>query len=126
MMRIAEFKKVSKEQFLKDYDSDFAQLIRAADPFADMYSENDIHAMGEEAYEQVRIPARATKGSAGYDIVSPVSFTLAPGDSIKFPTGLRCEIEEGWVLMIFPRSSLGFKYRLQLDNVVGVVDAGDK
>ena len=32
-------------------------------------------------------------------------------------------MEEGWVLMIYPRSGLGFKYRLQLNNTVGVIDS---
>lgn len=32
-------------------------------------------------------------------------------------------IEEGWVLTIYPRSGLGFKYRFQLDNSVGVIDS---
>ena len=32
-------------------------------------------------------------------------------------------MEEGWVLMLFPRSGLGFKYRLQMDNTVGVIDS---
>lgn len=31
-------------------------------------------------------------------------------------------MEEGWVLKVYPRSGLGFKYRLQLDNTVGVID----
>ena len=31
-------------------------------------------------------------------------------------------MEPGWFLAIFPRSGLGFKYRLQLDNTVGIID----
>lgn len=49
--------------------------------------------------------------------------TVAPGESVKIPTGVRVEMEEGWVLSIFPRSSLGFKYRLQLNNTVGIIDS---
>lgn len=71
----------------------------------------------------VILPVRATTGSAGYDFRSPVSFTLAPGDGITVKTGVRCRMENGWVLMLFPRSSLGFKYRLRLDNTVGVIDS---
>ena len=42
---------------------------------------------------------------------------------MKIPTGIRVRMEEGWVLACFPRSGLGFKYRLQLDNTVGIIDS---
>ena len=71
----------------------------------------------------VELPVRATAGSAGYDIKTPVDITLAPGESITVETGLRCRIADGWVLLIMPKSGLGFKYRLQLDNTVGVIDS---
>ena len=32
-------------------------------------------------------------------------------------------MENDWVLKLYPRSGLGFKYRLELDNTVGIVDA---
>lgn len=69
------------------------------------------------------LPCRATAGSAGYDFFSPLAFSLAPGESLRIPTGVRARINDGWVLMLFPRSGFGFKYRLQLNNTVGVVDA---
>ena len=69
------------------------------------------------------LPRRATAGSAGYDFFSPLDFTLESGETLKIPTGVRCRIAEGWVLMLFPRSGLGFKHRLMLCNTVGVVDA---
>ena len=69
------------------------------------------------------MPERATVGSAGYDFYSPLDFVLEPGQTIKIPTGIRAKIEDGWVLMIFPRSGLGFKYRIQLNNTVGVIDS---
>ena len=82
-----------------------------------------------EAFGDVAVPAlpalprRATVGSAGYDFFSPLAFTLAPGACVRIPTGVRARIDDGWVLMLFPRSGLGFKYRLQLNNTVGIVDA---
>lgn len=75
-----------------------------------------------QSYEQLQIPKRATKGSAGYDFFSPISFVLKPGQTIKIPTCMKCQLDLGNVLMLFPRSSFGFKYRMQLDNTVGVVD----
>lgn len=75
-----------------------------------------------QSYDQLQIPKRATKGSAGYDFCSPISFKLKPGQTIKVPTCVKCCLNYGNVLMLFPRSSFGFKYRMQLDNTVGVVD----
>lgn len=78
--------------------------------------------MGYFNYDELIIPRRATKGSAGYDFISPISFTLAAGQTMKVPTCIKCSLNENRVLMMFPRSSYGFKYRMQLDNTVGVVD----
>ena len=73
--------------------------------------------------ERPRLPERKTSGSAGYDFYSPVDFSLAPGETIKIPTGIRVRIDDGWVLKIYPRSGLGFKFRLQLNNTVGIIDS---
>ena len=54
---------------------------------------------------------------------APFAFTLAPGETIKIPTGIRAEMKEDWVLQIYPRSGLGFKYRLQMNNTVGIIDS---
>ena len=70
-----------------------------------------------------KLPKRATKGSAGYDFFSPIDITLQPNFTIKIPTGIRCKINDGWVLQCYPRSGLGFKYRLQLNNTVGIIDS---
>lgn len=77
----------------------------------------------EQDYHDIILPKRATKGSAGYDFFAPYDFSLCPGETIKIATGIRVKIDEGWFLGIFPRSSLGFKYRLQLDNTVGIIDS---
>ena len=107
MKRIAKFEKVSYEQFEKDYIDCFGET-----------SENI-----REIYDEIKLPKRATTGSAGYDYYSPVDITLKPGETVKIPTGIRCRMENGWVLMNYPRSGLGFKYRLQLNNTVGVIDS---
>ncbi len=77
----------------------------------------------ETEYDEILLPRRATVGSAGYDFFAPHDIELAPGESVKIATGIRVNIEPGWVLLLFPRSSLGFKYRLQMDNTVGVIDS---
>ena len=72
---------------------------------------------------EIALPKRATAGSAGYDFVSPVEVTVEPGKTALIPTGIRAEMDPGWVLLLFPRSSLGFKYSLRLANTVGVIDS---
>ena len=106
MKKIAKFHKVSFEQF--------------AEGFAD-YSK-DLEVV-RKIYDSIKLPKRATKGSAGYDFFAPVGIVLAPGETMKVPTGIRCEMEYDWVLKLYPRSGLGFKYRLQLNNTVGIIDA---
>ena len=108
MNKIAKFEKVSFSQYLKDFKNTFED-----------FDEEEIKII----YDRITLPKRATKGSAGYDIYTPFSFKLVPGESIKIPTGIKVKIEDGWVLQIFPRSGLGFKYRLQLDNTVGIIDS---
>ena len=74
-------------------------------------------------YEAVRLPKRATAGSAGYDFFAPARISLAPGETVKIPTGIRVWMEPEWVLKCYPRSGLGFKFRLQLNNTVGIIDS---
>lgn len=107
MERIAKFEQVSREQFIGDWLDTFGGTEAAA----------------ERIYEKLKLPRRATKGSAGYDFYSPLDFSLQPGETIKIPTGIRAFMREDYVLMIFPRSGLGFKFRLQLNNTVGVIDS---
>ena len=108
MRRIAKFHKVSWEQFEKDW----------VDTFGEQPEEKI-----REIYEGIKLPKRATTGSAGYDFFAPVDITLAPGETAKIPTGIRVEMEQDWVLKCYPRSGLGFKYRLQLNNTVGIIDS---
>ena len=115
MRRVAEFSKVSFEQFKKDW----------IDCFQGQYHHNPEIANEEikDIYEKIPLPKRATKGSAGYDFYAPIGITLRPHETIKLPTGIRCRIADGWVLKCYPRSGQGFKYRLQLNNTVGIIDS---
>lgn len=70
-----------------------------------------------------RLPSRATAGSAGYDIFSPLSFRLAPGDSVTVPSGIRCAMEPGWVLVLAPKSGKGCRFRVMLRNTLGIIDS---
>lgn len=74
-------------------------------------------------YEQIKLPQRATKSSAGYDIYSVKSFELKPRQSILLPTGIKVQIDSDKAFFILPRSGQGFKYKVQLYNTVGLIDA---
>lgn len=76
----------------------------------------------KDIYDSIELPTRSTKGSAGYDFKAPFTFTLEPGEEIKIPTGIRCYMPETMVLFIVPRSGLGAKNRLQLNNTTAVID----
>lgn len=108
MNRVGEFHKVSFGQFKVAY-TDICGGCNEAEI--------------KSIYDEIKTPMRATTGSAGYDIISPYAVKLAPGESAKIPTGIRAEIKNGWFLMILPRSSFGFKYRMQLDNTAAIIDA---
>ena len=108
MKRIARFEKVSLEQFREGWTDTFGSA-----------EEEGIR----EIYDGIKLPKRATAGSAGYDFFAPVRLTLAPGETVKVPTGIRVWMEPEWVLKCYPRSGLGFKFRLQLNNTVGIIDS---
>lgn len=73
--------------------------------------------------KDMKMPKRATNGSAGYDIFALADFTLNPGETIILPTGLSVVTDPDKFLGIFPRSGLGFKFRTQLWNTVGIIDS---
>lgn len=107
--RIAKFAKVKFEDFLEAYakygagevDKDYVR----------------------EIYDDIRLPQRATAGSAGYDFYAPYDLHFENNYSVFVPTGIRVKIDEGWVLNCYPRSGLGFKYKLRLNNTVGIIDS---
>lgn len=113
MKRIAKFHKVSFEQFLEGLK----------DCLPNDYTSDEVLEYARKLYDNIKLPVRATSGSAGYDFFTPYNFTLPPNKTIKIPTGIRCEMNEDWVLKLYPRSGLGFKYRLQLNNTVGIIDS---
>ena len=111
--RIAEFEKLEKEDYIKaflDIRGDYYPDLEVATRIASQW------------YDTITVPVRATAGSAGYDFVIPLDVVIKPGYTCLVLTGIRCKMDEGWVLNIYPRSSLGFKYRCQLDNTVGIID----
>ena len=108
MKRVARFEKVSLQQVMEGWTDTFGPQEPG---------------VIEQIYDSIRLPRRATAGSAGYDFFAPAAITLKPGETVKVPTGIRVWMEPEWVLKCYPRSGLGFKYRLQLNNTVGIIDS---
>ena len=108
--QIATFSKVSLNQYLKAcqelsgaYDTDFDKCT--------------------EEYNKIKLPSRATSGSVGFDFYLPFDVVLNVGEFIIIPTGIRCEMKEGYSLDIYPKSGLGFKNFTTIANTVGIIDS---
>ena len=102
-VRVGKFEKISYNQWHKDY------------------GDNDQHSF-DKYLDDIPMPKRATKGSAGYDICTPFDIDLLPNEEINIPTGLKCKIDNGWALFALPKSGLGFKYFVRLANTIGLID----
>lgn len=75
----------------------------------------------ERIHQDARLPTRGTDAAAGLDLSIVESVTINPGQSAMLHTGLRVAITPGWVGLIWPRSKLGAKKRIQV--LAGVVDS---
>ena len=111
MQAVAEFHKVSFDQFLQDSkacgftcDDTPVEIVKAI-------------------WSRIKLPKRATSGSAGYDFYLPYPFCLQAGKSVTIPTGIRVDIQPGWCLVLIPRSGLGFKYGFRFANTLGLIDS---
>lgn len=108
---IAYFEKVSFDEYKKARMS--------------MFKTETEHTEDEMFMEwlSIKLPERATTGSAGYDFYIPMNCEVSADKAILIPTGIRAKIDKGWVLMLFPRSGLGTKFGMGLDNTVGIIDS---
>lgn len=102
---IAQFEFVSEQQFVED-------------SLKNGWNEEDARI----AYANLILPASSTIDSAGFDFKTPYEICLEPNQSILIPTGIRCKMDKHWALILCPRSGHGTKYRVQLDNTIGVID----
>lgn len=90
-------------------------MIRGFKEVSKEYKKHDI---------TVPIPVKATRHSAGYDIVTPVDLEIPPQSKVSFYTDIKVYMGENEALLMFPRSSTGIKHDLELANSV-VVGDGD-
>ncbi len=118
-----EFEKVSWDQFKKDSEKILLPYLKKwkVPLFRDF---DDNEKLFKETYDAITLPRRSTKGSAGYDFYIPFDgIPLYPGESVIIPTGIKMQLISGYFLGIYPRSSYGFKYKMRLDNTVGIIDS---
>ena len=94
-----KFEKISLKQFIKDTG------------------------LTEKEYNEITLPHRATPQSAGYDFHILEDITLKPGEIKKVPTAIKANMNSDEVLMIYIRSSLGFKYNMRMCNQTGIIDS---
>lgn len=75
--------------------------------------------------ENAAIPARATPGSAGYDLCACIEspITLRPGEAEMIPLGFATEIPAGYAGFVFSRSGLGGKKSVVVAQGVGIIDS---
>lgn len=110
--RIAKFEKVSLKQFERD-------LLKFPNIDEFLIESGSIRKL----YDSLKLPKRATKGSAGYDLYLPIDISIPPHSSLTIPTGVKCNINNDYVLLVLPRSGHGFKYGIRLQNTCGVIDS---
>ena len=108
-----KFEKVSFEQFKEDWE--------ILDTAVSRLSDEEIKTI----YDNIKLPKRSSKHSAGYDFFLPIGLYFpATNKAVTIPTGIRCvDMADDEVLMIYPRSGLGIKKRLVVTQGTGVIDA---
>lgn len=93
----------------------------------------EIQVRVKKIHEDAQLPNMATIGSAGADLRAclydeetgekVVKLTLSPNSKVKIGTGLAFQLPKNHVMLLFPRSSMGIKKGLVLQNTVGVLDS---
>ncbi|WP_324697009.1 dUTP diphosphatase [Novosphingobium aerophilum] len=73
--------------------------------------------------EGLALPAYATDGAAGMDVVSAEDVTLAPGGRHAVATGLAMAIPPGFEIQVRPRSGLALKHGISVPNSPGTIDS---
>lgn len=73
--------------------------------------------------KDAQVPARATKDSAGYDLVATERVELDPGARAMCGTGIKLEIEPGHAALVCPRSGMAIKKGVSVINAPGIIDA---
>ena len=112
-MNNKRFEKVSYERFKED-------MIKY---YPSLNNDSNADTRLKEIYNDIKLPKRATKGSAGYDFYLPFNISIDLGGILIIPTGIRARIKDDKHIQLHPRSGHGFKYHMIFANTVGIVDS---
>ena len=74
-------------------------------------------------FEGLTLPAYATDGAAGMDVLSAENVTLVPGERWPVATGLAVAIPHGYEIQVRPRSGLALKHGIGVPNAPGTIDS---
>lgn len=70
-----------------------------------------------------KLPTYATDGSAAMDLYSTDEYTIAPGETITIPLGIKVDIPRGYALLIQPRSGMSLRSKIRIPNTPGLIDS---
>ena len=73
--------------------------------------------------EGLPLPAYATPGAAGLDVVAAEDLDLQPGQRYAVATGFKVAIPDGYEIQVRPRSGLAFKHGISVPNTPGTIDS---
>lgn len=117
------FEKISYEQWEQDYINIYLKDLNYYDFKNNKQDYYELDSLIKESYNNIKLPQRSTKHSAGYDFYTPFCIELSKGQSCRILTGIKwCGDYNNEVLILAPRSGLGTKYKMRLLNTIGVVD----
>lgn len=124
-------KDVKREKYSEPID--IGRFERIEEKYFDKYIEGlDPAELPDYALDQLHnnyenmdefIPTRSTNGSAGYDFKALYDVVIPAKSEVLIPTMIKAWISPHWMLCMFPRSGLGFKYSVRLANTVGIIDS---
>ena len=71
----------------------------------------------------LELPAYATAGAAGMDVLAAEDLSLRPGQRHAVATGLSVAIPPGYEIQVRPRSGLALKHGITVPNTPGTIDS---
>jgi dUTP pyrophosphatase len=88
-----------------------------------MHSDIPVPVKRLEHFGDLELPAYATDGAAGMDVLAAEDVTLPPGGRHAVATGLAMAVPDGFELQVRPRSGLALKHGISLPNTPGTIDS---
>lgn len=73
--------------------------------------------------QSAKVPTYGSEGAACFDLYAADTVAVAPGRAATVKTDVAFEVPEGYALMIYSRSGMGFKHGVRLGNCTGIVDS---